>query len=79
MSAPLNMTRPETGRTRPIIVSINVDLPAPLGPITICTVVGITDRLTLSSALKPVKGDRDVFDLEQRVAHFKFLAPRLAA
>jgi hypothetical protein len=53
MSAPSNDTRPRWAGVNPVMVSMNVVLPAPLGPMSPTTEPGSTARSTPSSATRP--------------------------
>ena len=50
---PSNTTSPESGRVLPVMTSIMVVLPAPLGPMIARISPGSTSRERLFSALKP--------------------------
>src|SRR5947208_10268182 len=47
---PLTRTHPDKGRSRPIIIRIVVDLPAPLGPRKPVTTPGFTVKVRSSTA-----------------------------
>ena len=52
-SRPRKVTLPTSGRTKPEMISNNVVLPAPLGPIRPTISPGYTSRLTESTAVTP--------------------------
>src|SRR6476661_11297128 len=53
-SAPRRIV-PVDGRNSPESRLTRVDLPAPFGPMTACTVFGASDRVTSSTATRPPK------------------------
>src|SRR6185436_6831321 len=55
---PRTVTRPASGRSRPAMIFISVDLPAPFSPTSACTVPGFTRIDTPSSATTPGKAFR---------------------
>src|SRR3954463_9652533 len=55
ISLPANSMRPASGTIRPEIWLIKVVLPAPFGPITACSSLGITSTVTSSVTRRPPK------------------------
>src|SRR5262249_40926771 len=69
MSPPSSSTLPLSGTTRPVMTRSNVDLPAPLEPITVMKSPSSTSRLTPASALISLAEPlRKVFTRSRRIS-----------
>src|SRR5690242_2983931 len=77
ISSPLKSTLPSVGRTRPIMASSRVDLPAPFGPISILTSPDFIEKFRLSTALKPSK-DTVRFSMRSSSSDISDSAPQTA-